>query len=165
MATVALAFDRDAASHPLNGTGFVVPRVEDAGIMAGSWLSSKWPHRAPANRVLLRAFLGGVRDLHAIEKPDEELIRVSIAAMAPLIGITGRPLLTRVYRWTRANAQHEVGHLDRLAAIDRALARVPGLHLTGSGFRGVGIPDVVADGRATARQVSSWLTSPVSASR
>ena len=55
-----------------------------------------------------------------------------------------------MYRWERANAQHEVGHLARLAAIDRALARHPGLFVTGSGFRGVGIPDCVADGRATA---------------
>jgi oxygen-dependent protoporphyrinogen oxidase len=57
-ATVAFAFRREAVSHPLNGSGFVVPKVENTGIMAGSWLSSKWPNRAPADRVLLRAFVG-----------------------------------------------------------------------------------------------------------
>ena len=31
----------------------------------------------------------------------------------------GEPLLTRVYRFERASAQHEVGHLARMAAIDR----------------------------------------------
>ena len=72
--------------------------------------------------------------------------QTSLAALRPLLGIDGEPLLTRVYRWERGNAQHEVGHLDRMAAIDRALARHPGLFLTGSGFRGVGIPDCVADG-------------------
>jgi oxygen-dependent protoporphyrinogen oxidase len=71
--------------------------------------------------------------------------------LRPLLGITGEPQLARVYRWERANAQHDVGHLERVAAIDRRLAAQPGLFLTGSGFRGVGIPDCVADARATAR--------------
>jgi oxygen-dependent protoporphyrinogen oxidase len=45
-----------------------------------------------------------------------------------------------------------------MAAIDRALARHPGLFLTGSGFRGVGIPDCVADGRKTGASAASWLS-------
>ena len=93
----------------------------------------------------------------ALDDSDERLIARSIAALTPLIGITGEPLFTRVYRFERGNAQHEVGHLTRVAAIDRALARHPGLFVTGSGFRGVGIPDCVSDGRATARQVETWL--------
>jgi oxygen-dependent protoporphyrinogen oxidase len=162
-ATIALAFRRDAVSHPLNGSGFVVPRVENTGIMAGSWLSSKWPNRAPADRVLLRAFVGGARDPGALEKSDAELVTTAMAAFRPLLGIAGEPLLKRVYRWERGNAQHEVGHLDRLARIETALSTVPGLHLTGSGYRGVGIPDCVADGRATAKKVCAWLAPPVTA--
>jgi len=79
------------------------------------------------------------------------------AALTPLLGIAREPLLTRVYRWDRGNAQHEVGHLERMAAIDRALTRHPGLFITGSGFRGVGIPDCVADARKTGAQAASWL--------
>jgi oxygen-dependent protoporphyrinogen oxidase len=161
-ATVAMAFDRDAIAHPLNGSGFVVPRTEKTGIMAGSWLSSKWPDRAPQGAVLVRAFLGGARDPKALDKSDKEMIGTALSAMRPLMGISRDPLFTRIYRWENANAQHEVGHLDRLGAIERELASHPGLFVTGSGFRGVGIPDCVADGRATARQVSTWLASPVS---
>ena len=158
-ATIALAFRRDAIAHPLNGSGFVVPKVEHTGLLAGSWLSSKWPHRAPDDdHVLLRTFVGGARDPQALDRSDAELVALSIRALHPLIGITGEPLFTRVYRFDRGNAQHEVGHLQRVADIDRALARHPGLFLTGSGFRAVGIPDVVADARATARQVDAWLT-------
>lgn len=157
-ATVALGFRRDAVSHPLNGSGFVVPRTEGTGILAGSWLSSKWPSRAPDGRVLMRTFLGGARDPRAMEASNAELVVRSLAALRPLLGINGDPTFTRVYRWERANAQHEVGHLERVAAIDRALARHAGLFVTGSGFRGVGIPDCVADGRRTARQVAEWLS-------
>ena len=155
--TVALAFPRTAVAHPLNGSGFVVPRTERTGIMAASWLSSKWPHRAPEGQVLMRAFVGGARDPDALGKRDDELVAMALTALRPLLGISGEPLLTRVYRFERKSAQHDVGHLERMAAIDQRLAAHPGLFVTGSGFRGVGIPDCVADARATARRVSECL--------
>ncbi len=101
----------------------------------------------------MRAFFGGARDPRALDRTDDELVASSLAALTPHVGIVGAPLFTRVYRWVRANAQHEVGHLELMAAIDRALSRHPGLFVTGSGFRGVGIPDCIADARATAGQV------------
>jgi protoporphyrinogen/coproporphyrinogen III oxidase len=156
-AAIVLAFDRQAVRHPLNGSGFVVPRVEGSTLLAVSWLSSKWPGRAPDNRVLLRAFVGGARDPHALERSDVELVREALTALTPLLGIAAPPLLWRVYRWERANAQHEVGHLARMAAIEHALARHPGLYVTGSGFRGTGIPDCIADGRSIARAAATWL--------
>jgi oxygen-dependent protoporphyrinogen oxidase len=154
IATVALAFERDAVAHPLTGSGFVVPHAERSPILAATWLSSKWPNRAPEGRVLLRAFIGGARDPEALQRSDEELASRSLTALTPLLGIRGAPMLTRVYRWPRANAQYEVGHLDRIAGLDRIVARHPGLFITGSGFRGVGIPDCIADGRAIARAVA-----------
>jgi oxygen-dependent protoporphyrinogen oxidase len=156
-ATIALAFHRSEVRHALHGSGFVVPRVEQTGILAGSWLSSKWPDRAPADRVLMRTFVGGARDPRALERSDADLVRVSLDALTPMLGISGEPILARVYRWERASAQHEVGHAARLGAIEQTLARRPGLFVTGSGFRGVGIPDCVADGRATARKAVQYL--------
>jgi oxygen-dependent protoporphyrinogen oxidase len=156
-ATIALAFPRSAVKHPLNGSGFVVPRTERTGILAASWLSSKWPHRAPDDRVLMRAFFGGARDEHALDQSDTRLEEVALSALRPLLGISGDPLLSRVYRFDRASPQHEVGHLARIEALDRRLAETPGLFMTGSGLRGVGIPDCVADARATAKKAYEWL--------
>ena len=148
-ATVVLSYKRAAVRHPLQGTGFVVPRVErQLSIMAGSWVSSKWPHRAPADQVLLRGYAGGARDPTALERTDAQLIDDVHRDLAALLGIAEGPRVQRVYRWPRLNPQHEVGHLERLVAIDRQLDAVPGLHLAGAGFRGVGIPDCVAHGRA-----------------
>jgi oxygen-dependent protoporphyrinogen oxidase len=157
VATVALAFERDAIADPLHGSGFVVPRVERSGILASSWLSSKWPHRAPADRVLLRTFVGGARDPRALDDDDQQLVARSLGALTPILGVRQPPVLTRVYRFPRANAQHEVGHLARVEAIDRALTRHPGVFVTGSGFRGTGIPDCIADGRAIARAAAEFL--------
>jgi protoporphyrinogen/coproporphyrinogen III oxidase len=158
-AAIVLAFDRQAVRHPLNGSGFVVPRVEGSTLLAVSWLSSKWPGRAPDDRVLMRAFVGGARDPHALERSDAELVAEAVTALTPLLGIAAPPLLSRIYRWDRANAQHEVGHLARMAAIERVLGRHTGLYVTGSGFRGTGIPDCIADGRAAARAAAEKLKS------
>jgi oxygen-dependent protoporphyrinogen oxidase len=67
-----------------------------------------------------------------------------------VLGIDAAPVLTRVYRWRDAGAQHRVGQLARLEAIEARLARHPGLLVAGSGFRSVGIPDCIADARAAA---------------
>ena len=48
-ATVAFGYRRDQVRNPLRGTGFVVPRVERSALLAGTWVSSKWPGRAPAD--------------------------------------------------------------------------------------------------------------------
>ncbi|RPJ76668.1 MAG: protoporphyrinogen oxidase [Acidobacteria bacterium] len=156
-ATVTFGYRREAVAHPLRGSGFVVPKVEGTRIMAGSWISSKWRDRAPSGHVLLRAFIGGARDPGAVDLDDGELIRAAESEMGRLMGIQGPPIFTRLHRWERANAQHEVGHLDRIAAIDARLAARPGLFVTGSGFRGVGVPDCVADARATAAAVANYL--------
>ena len=100
--------------------------------------------------MLLRAFVGGARDPGALEATDATLAQRAHVDVASILGISHEPQLARVYRWERRNPQHEVGHLDRLARIERALERWPGLYVTGSGFRGVGLPDCIADGRATA---------------
>lgn len=154
-ATIFLAYPREAVGHPLDGSGFVVPRQESDALLAATWVSSKWPHRAPPGAVLLRAFVGGARDEARLEQSDEELVRAARAALAGPLHTTGDPMLTRVYRWRQATAQHEVGHLAQLRAIEQRLERHPGLFLTGSGFRGVGIPDCIADGRAVARAAAA----------
>ena len=150
-ATVVLAYPKASVTHPIRGTGFVVPRVErSVSVTAGSWISSKWPYRAPDDQVLVRGFVGGARQPDALDADDDALVARVDADFRRLLGITTTPHLRRVYRWPRRNAQHEVGHLERLMAIELRLDELPALHLIGAGFRGVGIPDCVQHGRAAA---------------
>jgi oxygen-dependent protoporphyrinogen oxidase len=156
-ASVALAWPRDAVPHPLDGTGFVVSRrYSEAHITACTWVSSKWAHRAPDGMVLLRAFVGGAHDPAAVDLADDELVGIVRRNLGRVLGIQSMPSLARVYRWPRAGAQHLVGHLDRVAEIERRLAphRV---FVTGSGFRAVGIPDCVADARRVAATVEGLV--------
>jgi oxygen-dependent protoporphyrinogen oxidase len=156
-ATISLAFTRSAIAHRLNGSGFAVPKVERSGLLAASWMSSKWPGRAPAGHVLLRAFVGGARDPDALDDTDQALVTRAVDALTPLLGISAPPVLIRVHRWVRATAQYEVGHATRVVGVEQALERTPGLYVTGSAFRGNGIPNCIGDGRATAARSTAWL--------
>jgi oxygen-dependent protoporphyrinogen oxidase len=158
-ATVAFGYRRDQVAHPLRGTGFVVPRTEGLALLAGTWVSSKWPGRAPEGHVLLRGFLGGGRDPRRLDASDAELIDTARRELSDLLGISGSPLFSRVYRWTRQSPQYEVGHLHRVVSIDRRLNALPGLFVTGSGFKAVGIPDCISDGRATAARAADYVAS------
>ena len=157
-ASVALAWPRDAVPHPLNGTGFVVARRHsDVRITACTWVSSKWESRAPDDAVLLRAFVGGAHDPDVVDLTDEELIAIVRRDLGAVLDITAPPTLSRVSRWRRAGAQHLVGHLDRVAEIERRLAP-RGIFVAGSGFRATGIPDCVADGRRVALEALSHIS-------
>jgi protoporphyrinogen/coproporphyrinogen III oxidase len=156
-AIVALGFRREQVKHPLRGSGFVVPRVERHLLMAGTWVTSKWPNRAPPGHVLLRGFVGGASGIDPLTLTDDALIVRAADELTARLTITGAPVLSRVYRWPDATAQHEVGHHTWLREIETRLLGIRGLLLTGSSYRGTGIPDCVADGRAVAARAVAAL--------
>jgi len=145
-ATVLLGYRREDVAHSLDGYGMVIPQTEGLRTTALSFVSTKFPHRAPAGHVLLRGFLGGVRDAEVMKLTDEEMVETVKGDMSAVLGLRGQPAMTRVFRWPGGTPQLEVGHLERMAAVERDVAAVPGLHLTGAGIRSTGIPDSVADG-------------------
>ncbi|MBT5832247.1 MAG: protoporphyrinogen oxidase, partial [Candidatus Latescibacteria bacterium] len=58
-------------------------------------------------------------------------------------GVTAEPVVTRIYRWKNGRPQYDVGHLDRVAEMEKMAADVGQVHLVGSAYRGSGIPDCV----------------------
>ena len=161
-ASVALAWPRTSVDHPLAGSGFVVARqYSRLRITACTWVSSKWEERARPGMVLLRAFLGGATDPNAdpdvVQLSNDALAEIATRDVAGVLRVSGKPHLVRVHRWPRAGAQHNVGHAARLSRIDERLAALPGLFVAGSGFRAIGVPDCVADGRAAGVLAASFV--------
>jgi protoporphyrinogen/coproporphyrinogen III oxidase len=156
-ATIVLAYRRSDVTHPLDGYGLLVPRTEKLHTTACSFYSTKFPGRAPEGHILLRGFVGGIRAPDALDRDDAALAGTVRREMASVLGLAGEPVLTRVFRWPAGTPQMELGHAERVAAIERALAAVPGLFLTGSGLRGTGIPDTIADARRVAEQAAAHL--------
>jgi protoporphyrinogen/coproporphyrinogen III oxidase len=156
-ATVSLAYHREQVSHPLNGFGFVVPRIENRAIIAGSFSSVKYPGRAPEGRVLLRAFVGGSLQEELFNLDDAEMEHAVRQELGRLLGIRAAPLFVRIARYPHSMPQYLVGHLGLVDAIEQKVAEHPGLALAGSAYRGVGIADCVRSGEAAAETVFGAL--------
>ncbi len=154
-ATVSLGYSADEFEHPLDGFGFVVPRREPAQLLACTWTSTKFPQRAAPGTVLLRAFVGGPRREDLVALDDDALVGLVREELRTIMGVRASPTVARVFRWHRSNPQYEVGHLDEVDEIE-ALAPA-GVYLTGSAYRGVGIPDCVRQGQETAAAVARYL--------
>jgi len=156
-ATIALGFRREDVAHRLDGYGFIVPRSEGLRCTACTFVSTKFPGRAPEGHVLLRAFVGGVRDPGVLDLADAELSLLVRRELGARLGLRGAPVLERVYRWPRATPQMEVGHLASIERLDAIMAGRPGLFLTGAGLRGTGLPDTIADAQRVAGAVSAFV--------
>ena len=155
--TVSLAFRKEGIGHPLNGYGFVVPRTERRPLLACTWMSSKWRHRAPQHAVLIRSYMGGMGREHVMDRSDGELVKQTRGELQAIMGIEEEPLWARVYRWPRGMPQYLVGHLDRLATMESLLERLPGIFLTGAAYRGVGLPDCIREGTLTAERILAYF--------
>ena len=66
-------------------------------------------------------------------------------------------MLSRVWRHPGTMPQYDVGHLERVAAIESRLETLPGLALAGGAYRGVGIADCVHSGEVAAERLNSSL--------
>lgn len=157
-ATVSLGFRLTDVGKPLNGFGFVVPRKEHRRITGCTWTSSKFHHRAPKDRLLLRCFVGGPGQEALAELPDDELITMVRTELREIMGLQAEPLLQRIFRWDKANPQYDVGHLDRVHAIHTMARQTPGIFLAGSAYEGVGVPDCVRQGQEAARRAIAYGT-------
>jgi oxygen-dependent protoporphyrinogen oxidase len=156
-ATVSLAYRREQVSHPLNGFGFVVPRIENRAIIACSFSSVKYPGRAPEGWVLLRAFVGGSLQEELFNLDDAEMERAVRQELGQLLGVRAAPLFVRIARYPHSMPQYVVGHLRLVSEIEQQVAAYPGLALAGSAYRGVGIADCVRSGEAAAEAVLTPL--------
>ena len=159
-AIVTVAYPRERIKHPLDGFGFVVPAIEGRSILAASFLSVKFPSRAPSGTALIRVFVGGATQPNLFDLDDAELKTLVRAELASLIGAKGEPLLIEVARHARAMPQYTLGHLDRVAAIRARAAHHHRLVLAGNAFNGVGIPDCVRSGQEAATALLVALADP-----
>jgi oxygen-dependent protoporphyrinogen oxidase len=151
--TVVLGYARADIPHPLDALGLLLPKSEGRRVLAATFISSKWVGRAPADMALLRVFVGGHRDEGALAESDESLIALGRRELSELLGVRAAPILSRVYRYDRSNAQPTLGHAERVCLLRDRAARHPGLHFAGAAFDGVGIPDCVRQANEIAARV------------
>ena len=140
---------QDVPDTHFGRSGFLVPPVEQRTIKASTFSFAKWAwvRDLDPDLVVLRTSLGRHGEETTLQAADEGLVRVSLADLAAMAGVTARPVDTHVQRWGGALPQYAVGHLDRVARVRAAVADLPGLALCGAAYDGVGVPAVIGSAR------------------
>jgi len=147
------------------GFGFLVPAAKpsepwalgpEPSLLAATFVDQKFPHRAPADTRILRAFFGSGSAEHFTDTPDDAVADAALTQLRALLGPLPEPAaaLTTVRRWPRSLPQYAVGHLDRMAELDTRIAALGGLTLLGNAYRGVGLPDLIKNARESVRTIA-----------
>lgn len=157
IAVVAVGYRQADCPGVPEGFGYIAPQRTRRDLLGVQWCSSIYPDRAPPGYVLWRALCGGVHRGDVLEWGDDRLVRAVHAELKLALGVRGEPVFSGVVRWPRAIPQYVVGHLDRVARIDAAAARHPGLFLTGNAYRGVALGDCAEQGELVAGAVARHL--------
>lgn len=153
VSVMALGFDRGDVSHPLDGFGMLVPKVEDAFSILGTLFSSTlFPGRAPKDKVLLTTFVGGSRQPELGRAETSELRSTVLQDLRELLGVTGQPSFVRHIQWPRAIPQYTRDHGSIQSLIKRLETRHPGLFLAGNYRTGISVGDAMQSGVDAARE-------------
>jgi len=156
-ATISLAYKKDSISHPMNGFGFLVPRVENRRIMGASWVSRKFSYRTPDDSILIRCFIGGSRNEELVSLDDKDMLKMIKEELKDIMGISAEPILTRIYRWEKAMPQYTIGHDERVSRIEESILKYPDIFVTGSAYRGGGISECIKNAQLTAESVLNHI--------
>jgi oxygen-dependent protoporphyrinogen oxidase len=159
VAVVSLGYRREDVAHSLEGFGFLVPRSSGLQVLGTVWNSSLFPGRAPAGHVLLTSFVGGATNPGAAALSTRELCDMVHREIAPLLQIRAAPVFSHMQIYQRALPQYNIGHTDRLRALERLRVDKPGLFFVGNYLRGPAIGNCVELAMATAEALRNHVKS------
>ena len=160
LAVVCLGYDLRQLGRWPQASGFVVPHVESTELIAASFASQKFPHRAPVDRALIRVFLGGATNPEIVNRDNDALFQIAHQALQPILCIKGSYQLATCARWIDASPQYHLGHHECVRSIEQQIARHPRLAVAGNSYHGVGLPQCVRSAREALRGLESWRAVP-----
>jgi protoporphyrinogen/coproporphyrinogen III oxidase len=156
-AVINLVFPQGAVAAPPDGSGVLIPSSEAMTLTGCSWFSNKWPALTAPGRQTVRCFIGRGAHDPALDLPDRDLVGVVLEELRQVVDVSGEPIATHVTRWDAGLPIYEVGHLERVAAIERSLAHHPRVQLAEASLRGSGIPDCISQAEGAAARLLASL--------
>lgn len=144
--TCAVAYAREDVAHPLDGFGMLAPGREKREILGVLFDSSLFPDRAPDGKVLLSAFLGGVRYPDQARLDTQALLETVARECRDLLGAKGEPQFYKTTYWSRAIPQYNVGYLQIASLLDDLEDNNRGLGFAGNARDGVSVGNCILSG-------------------
>lgn len=143
-AIAIMAFDKATFNGDLKGSGLLITRNTDTPLTACTILNQKWPQTTPDDKIVLRVFIGKPGNDVVEHLNDEELSELAVKEIQRIMSFSTRPEWVRINRLIHCMPQYNVGHRAGITAVRKHVAEnYPNLHLIGTPFDGIGIPDGV----------------------
>lgn len=158
---VQVAIPKRQIRHKLNGFGALIPRTQKVLLLGGIFASSLFPDRAPKDMALLTCFYGGALHPEVMNLSDDDIKKQVVKDLKQVLNQNQgdlTPEFVEIKRWPKAIPQYEVGHAKTVQTIQRSIAAVSGLFVTGNYMTGVSLDDCVKQGTFAAESVQRFLS-------
>jgi oxygen-dependent protoporphyrinogen oxidase len=151
--SLSLGFSENQFSHPLNGFGMLIPRVEQRYSLGALFPSSIFPDRAPTGMVLLTVFIGGSMAPEKALQDEEAMLAGALSDLHDLLGLDGKPEYRHSSVWPRAIPQYVVGYEKFLNRMNQIEADYPGIHFAGHYRDGISVANSILSGINIAERI------------
>lgn len=153
-AIAIMAFDKSTFDGELKGSGLLITRNTDTPLTACTILNQKWPQTTPDDKIVLRVFIGKPGNDVVEHLNDEELSELAVKEIQRIMSFSTQPEWVRINRLIHCMPQYNVGHRAGIKAVREHVAEhYPNLHLIGTPFDGIGIPDGVKQAKELVQSI------------
>ena len=153
-AIAIMAFDKATFDGDLKGSGLLITRNTDTPLTACTILNQKWPQTTPDDKIVLRVFIGKPGNDVVEHLDDKELSELAVKEIQRIMSFSTQPEWVRINRLIHCMPQYNVGHRAGITAVREHVAKhYPNLHLIGTPFDGIGIPDGVKQAKELVQSI------------
>lgn len=154
-AIAIMAFDKATFDGDLKGSGILITRNTDTPLTACTILNQKWPQTTPDDKIVLRVFIGKPGNDVVEHLDDKELSALAVKEIQRIMNFSTQPEWVRINRLIHCMPQYNVGHRAGITAVREHVAKhYPNLHLIGTPFDGIGIPDGVKQAKELVESIA-----------
>jgi oxygen-dependent protoporphyrinogen oxidase len=157
VASVVLGFRREDVTHPCQGFGMLIPKIEGFKILGTIFSSSLFPNRAPNGHLTLTSYVGGERQPELALLPTNKLVELTCEDLRVLLGVRGQPTFAHCVVYARAIPQYNLGYGRYRGLLAEIENKAPGLFFAGHYRDGVSLGDSIMSGVNIAEQVAGAL--------
>jgi len=154
VASLSLGFGLNQFTHPLNGFGMLIPKIENRYSLGALFPSSIFPERAPGGMTLLTVFIGGSMAPEKALQGDEEMLENVLDDLEKLLGLDGTPDYKHLSVYPQAIPQYVVGYERFLNHMKQIESAAPGIHFVGHYRDGISVGNSILSGIDTAERIA-----------
>ncbi len=159
VAMVFYGYRNNPSQVPLDGFGYLIPRVEEKNILGTIWSSVIFPGRAPDGGAAFTTFVGGSRQPENALLPEDEIDKMVREDFKSIMGIEAEPSVKVIHKWDKAIPQYKVNHYKIIEEIEKFEEKNPGIFIAGNFRGGISVADCVKQSKENEEKIGNFLKS------